>query len=60
MISDPLRTIQLAITTLSTVLSSDFKATEIEVGVVSLRDPKFRTLEVNEIEDHLQRIVEKD
>ncbi|KAF8980497.1 Proteasome subunit YC7alpha/Y8 (protease yscE subunit 7) [Entomortierella lignicola] len=52
--------IELAITTLSTVLSSDFKATEIEVGVVSLRDPKFRTLEVSEIEDHLQRIVEKD
>ncbi|KAG0360372.1 Proteasome subunit YC7alpha/Y8 (protease yscE subunit 7), partial [Mortierella sp. AD032] len=52
--------IELAITTLSTVLSLDFKATEIEVGVVSARDPRFRTLDVTEIEDHLQRIVEKD
>lgn len=51
---------QLAITTLSTVLAVDFKAAEIEIGVVSKEDTDFRTLSTEEIEDHLQRIVEKD
>jgi 20S proteasome subunit alpha 1 len=53
-------TIELAITTLSTVLAVDFKAAEIEIGVVSKEDTDFRTLSTEEIEDHLQRIVEKD
>lgn len=53
-------TIELAITTLSTVLAVDFKAGEIEIGVVDKQDTDFRTLSTEEIEDHLQRIVEKD
>jgi len=53
-------TIELAITTISSVLSQDFKATEIEVGVVSEKHPQFRTLSEVEIGEHLQRIVEKD
>lgn len=53
-------TIELAITTLSTVLAVDFKASEVEVGLVTKEQPEFRTLSVEEIDDHLQRIVEKD
>lgn len=51
---------QLAITTLSTVLAVDFKASELEVGIVTKDNPDFRTLSVEEIDEHLQRIVEKD
>jgi len=52
--------IQLAISALSTVLSVDFKPAEIEVGVVSEAEPKFRKLTEAEIETHLVAIAEKD
>ncbi|XP_055859007.1 proteasome subunit alpha type-6-like [Episyrphus balteatus] len=54
------KTIQLAITCLSTVLAVDFKPNGIEVGIVSKDNPDFRTLDEKEIEDHLTKIAEKD
>lgn len=60
--------VELAITTLSTVLSVDFKKGEIEIGIVGgpRTDGKegtqkeFRTLTEDEIDERLNAIAEKD
>ena len=52
-------TIQAAILELQQVLSSDFKANEIEVAIVE-KDKRFRTLSEDEIDAHLTAIAERD
>ena len=51
---------QVAINCLSTILSADFKPSEIEVAVVSKESRKFKVLNETEIDAHLTAIAEKD
>merc|ERR1712087_801637 len=53
-------TIQQAIGCLQSVMGMDFKATDIEVGIVSKSKPGFRRLPETEIDDHLTAITEKN
>jgi len=56
---DDKETIQLAISTLSNVLTIDFKPQELQVGIVD-KTGIFRSLTEAEIENHLTAIAEKD
>lgn len=51
-------TIEMAISAMQYILSTDFKSTEIEVGTISLGG-KFRVLNEAEIEDRLNAISER-
>lgn len=53
-------TVRLAITTFQGLLSSDFKAEEIEVGVLDGVGAAFRVLSAEEVDAHLSAIAERD
>jgi len=52
--------LQLAIDALQSVLSADFKPSEIEVGIVTKESPQFRLLSEAEIDTHLTAIAERE
>lgn len=53
-------TIECAIQTLATVVGQEFKATDIEIGLVTNKDTKFRILSLDELDATLTRLAEKD
>ncbi|EDV24052.1 Proteasome subunit alpha type-6 [Trichoplax sp. H2] len=59
-ITDEDDTIQTAIAALSSVLSADFKPSDLDVGIVRNDGKGFRILNENEIDNHLTALAEKD
>jgi 20S proteasome subunit alpha 1 len=53
-------TVRAAIAALQSVLGEDFKASEIEVGLVTSAQTAFRVLADSEVEEHLIAISERD
>ena len=56
---DTRETVEAAIQVLQTVISSDFKASEIEVGISTASHPQFRKLTEQEIEQFLNDLADK-
>ncbi|EFA79004.1 proteasome subunit alpha type 6 [Heterostelium album PN500] len=53
-------TIQLAISTLQNVLGADLKASDLEIGICSRDDTKFRLLPEEDIDNQLTKLAERD
>lgn len=52
--------IKLAITTLQTVVGQEFKSNDVEIGVVSVKNPKFQKLSLDQIEFYLNEVSKKE
>lgn len=52
--------IKLAILTLQTVIGQEFKSNDIEIGVVSAKNPRFGKLSTERIEFYLNEVSKKD
>ncbi len=50
----------MALSCLSSVLSQDLKAADIEMGIVSEKDPRFRVLSSEVVDNYLNTLTEKD
>jgi len=44
---------------LQTVISTDFKANDIEIGIATAQNPRFRKLTEQEIEAYLNELADK-
>ena len=51
--------VEVAIQVLQTVISSDFKANEIEIAIATNDNPRFRRLTEQEIETYLNDLADK-
>lgn len=58
--SDEAETISNTIMCLQTVMGVEFKARDVDVAIVSVRDRRVRRLNESEIDDYLTSIAEKD
>lgn len=52
--------IKLAITTLQSVIGQEFKSNDIEIGVVSAKNPRFAKLSTDRVEFYLNEVSKKD
>lgn len=52
--------IKLAITTLQSVIGQEFKSNDIEIGTVSVGNPRFTKLSQEQIEFYLNEVSKKD
>ena len=52
-------TVEVAIQVLQTVISSDFKANEIEIGIATEQNVRFRKMTEQEIDVYLNELADK-
>jgi len=51
--------VETAISTLASVVGSDLKAKDMEIGIVTKDDPCFRVMALQEVDGYLSRMAEK-